>query len=327
MCTAVLQVRPALARCSASMPQSVTSRMNTLKAGSSNWITSTPSASSARASSLRQSAKAKAIFDAVAVMAVGDGVGDRHRAGQGEFQLAPGMRARGFRLQRVDAALQAQRRGDDRHHRLVAVVADSHLDLVREVDAVDPLQKAVHEMLARLFAVADDVDAAILLQLDREDAWRRACLRRAPRPAGARPAHSFSGSASHDGFGRLPAMVVSNMMMSPAIVTWCRISPAANHKASRSAREAVLRPSGASPDCARARPGRTDDRCGSLARASCCTRRTRAPPHRLVAPHAGLRIGMRARRGSGRAWRHPRSPSRRPARGTAASDGRRRPAA
>ena len=59
--------------------------------------------------------------------------------------------------------------GHDRHHRLVAVVADSHLDLVREIDAVDPLQKSVHEMLARLFAVADDVDAAIFLQLHRKD--------------------------------------------------------------------------------------------------------------------------------------------------------------
>ena len=39
-----------------------TSSMNTLKAGSSNWMTSTPSLSSARASSLRRSAKAIAIL-------------------------------------------------------------------------------------------------------------------------------------------------------------------------------------------------------------------------------------------------------------------------
>ena len=55
-----------------------------------------------------------------------------------------------------------------RHHRLVAVGADAHLDLVGEVDAVDEFEKAVHEMLARLLAVADDVDAGVLLQLDRE---------------------------------------------------------------------------------------------------------------------------------------------------------------
>ena len=37
-------------------------------------------------------------LDAVAVMFVGDGVDDRHRAGQGEFELARGMRAREPRL-------------------------------------------------------------------------------------------------------------------------------------------------------------------------------------------------------------------------------------
>ncbi len=57
---------------------------------------------------------------------------------------------------------------DARHHRGVAVVADSHRDLLREVDAVDELKEAMHEMLARLFAVGDDVDAGILLQLQDE---------------------------------------------------------------------------------------------------------------------------------------------------------------
>ena len=50
--------------------------------------------------------------------------------------------------------LSLQRAGDGRHHRLVAVVADAHLDLVREVDAVDEFEEAVDEMLARLLAVA-----------------------------------------------------------------------------------------------------------------------------------------------------------------------------
>ena len=48
--TAVTHVSPSMARCKAGMPQSVTSSMKTLKAGSSSWITSTPSAASARAS-------------------------------------------------------------------------------------------------------------------------------------------------------------------------------------------------------------------------------------------------------------------------------------
>ena len=38
-----------------------------------------------------------------------------------------------------------------------------------EIDAVEIGEKAVDEMDARLLAVADDVDAGVLLPLDRED--------------------------------------------------------------------------------------------------------------------------------------------------------------
>ena len=48
--SAVVQSSPSIALCKASMPQSLTSSMKTLKAGSSNWIRSTPSAASSRAS-------------------------------------------------------------------------------------------------------------------------------------------------------------------------------------------------------------------------------------------------------------------------------------
>ena len=100
--------------------------------------------------------------------------------------------------------------GHRRHHRLVAVVADAHLDLVGEVDAVDEFEKAVHEMLPRLFAVGDDVDAGVLLKLQRQQ--RRVELSGGEVAAASRHCgHSLSGSASHDGFGRLPAMVVGNM--------------------------------------------------------------------------------------------------------------------
>ena len=105
---------------------------------------------------------------AVAVEAVGDGVDDRHRPGQGELELALRVRTRETRLGCVDAARQAQRPDHLRHHRVVAVVADAHLDLVLEVDALDLLQKAVHEVLARLLAVADDVEAGVFLRLDPE---------------------------------------------------------------------------------------------------------------------------------------------------------------
>ncbi len=81
------------------------------------------------------------------------------------FVCAP----RELRLEGVHAALEPQRPHHLRHHRFVAVGADAHLDLVGEVDALDALQEAVHEVLARLLAVADDVDAGVLLLLDGEE--------------------------------------------------------------------------------------------------------------------------------------------------------------
>ncbi len=68
----------------------------------------------------------------------------------------------------MHAALERELAAHHRHHGFVAVGADAHLDLVGEIDAVDEFQKAVHEMLARHFAVADDVDAGVFLQLDRQ---------------------------------------------------------------------------------------------------------------------------------------------------------------
>jgi len=55
-----------------------------------------------------------------------------------------------------------------RHHRLIAIFPDAHLDFVGEVDAVDLLQEAMNEMLAGLLAFGDDVDAGIFLQLHRQ---------------------------------------------------------------------------------------------------------------------------------------------------------------
>ena len=79
-----------------------------------------------------------------------------------------------------------------------------------EIDAVDRFEEAMDEMLARLLAVGDDVDPGILLQLQGNAASRRAWPRRAPRPSSRQGAHSICGSASQDGFGRLPAIVVSS---------------------------------------------------------------------------------------------------------------------
>jgi hypothetical protein len=38
-----------------------------------------------------------------------------------------------------------------------------------KIHALDGFQKAVDEMLARLLAIADDIDPAVLLELERQD--------------------------------------------------------------------------------------------------------------------------------------------------------------
>ena len=84
------------------------------------------------------------------------------------MNLRCGVGARMPRFGLVDAALEAQLAGDGRHHGFIAVAADSHFDLVAEIDAVDEFEEAVDEVLAGLLAVADDVDAGIFLHLDRK---------------------------------------------------------------------------------------------------------------------------------------------------------------
>ena len=75
----------------------------------------------------------------------------------------------------------------------------------------DRLEEAVHEMLPRLLAVADDVDAGVFLRLEPEQ--RRVALGLGQRVArrASMAATACCGSASQDGLGRLPAMVVSNI--------------------------------------------------------------------------------------------------------------------
>ena len=210
-----------MARCSASMPQPGTSSMNTLKAGSSNWMTSTPSASQRARFLVEQAGEGHRHLHLVAVVRVGDGVGDRHRPGQRDLQFALGMGAGMARLRLVHAALELQFAAHHRHHGFVAVGADAHLDLVREVDAVDEFEKAVHEMLARHFAVADDVDAGVFLQFDRQQRGvELACA--SSSPCSRHCGHSLFGSASQDGFGRLPATVDGNIIVGSLVETFGR---------------------------------------------------------------------------------------------------------
>ena len=63
----------------------------------------------------------------------------------------------------------------------------------------------------RLLAVGDDVDARLLLLAQGQEPPRRACPPRVPLPSSRQGAHSARGVASHSGFGRLPAMVVSSI--------------------------------------------------------------------------------------------------------------------
>ena len=111
-----------------------------------------------------------------AVMLVGDGVDDGHRAGQRELELAAGMRPRRLRLGAVDRALAADRADDGRHLGLVAVGADADHGLLAEIDAVEIGEEAVDEVHAGLLAVAHDVEPGILLHLHREDGGVELCL-------------------------------------------------------------------------------------------------------------------------------------------------------
>src|SRR6516225_7993557 len=69
----------------------------------------------------------------------------------------------------MHTALEPQGTGHGWDHRLVAVGTDAHLDAPGEIDALDEFEKAVGEVLPRLLAVGYDVDAAVLLQLERDE--------------------------------------------------------------------------------------------------------------------------------------------------------------
>ena len=102
---------------------------------------------------------------AAAVVGVGDGVADGHRARQRELEPALGIGAREAHLLAMDRAAPSEPGGDRGHVHDVAVVADAHLGLARPIDALDLLEEAVHEMHPELLAVGDDVDAGRFLLL------------------------------------------------------------------------------------------------------------------------------------------------------------------
>ena len=68
----------------------------------------------------------------------------------------------------MDGALAADRTGHRRDLGLVAVGSDADRLPARKIYPVEIGEKAMHEMRARLLAVAHNVDAGILLQLHGE---------------------------------------------------------------------------------------------------------------------------------------------------------------
>jgi hypothetical protein len=106
--------------------------------------------------------------------------------GPGSVNFLFRMARQNTRFRLVDPPFEPQRPHHLRHHRVVAVVADAHLHLVLEIDAFDELEEAVHEVLARLLAIADDVDAGVLLLLEPKQGGvalgaLQLCALRAPR--------------------------------------------------------------------------------------------------------------------------------------------------
>ena len=94
-------------------------------------------------------------------------VDHRHRAGQGPLDRLLGLLAQELGILDEDRFLARHRAHHRRHARVIAV-ADTDGLAVLEIDAVQVLDERRHEMLARLFAIADDVDARVLLFLQRQ---------------------------------------------------------------------------------------------------------------------------------------------------------------
>jgi hypothetical protein len=104
----------------------------------------------------------------VAVVLVGHGIDDGHGAGQGELELPRRVCAGEAGLGLVHRSRACHRSDHPRAVGLVAVGADADALAVDEIEPGQSLQEPVHEVLARLLALGDDVDAGRLLVLERE---------------------------------------------------------------------------------------------------------------------------------------------------------------
>jgi hypothetical protein len=94
--------------------------------------------------------------------------------------------------------LLARHRTHHRGYAGVIAIADAHCLALGEIDAVEVLDEGGHEMLARLLAVTDDIDAGVLLLLQRQ-AQRIRLPSISSSPCSFQGDQSFSGSASQAG--------------------------------------------------------------------------------------------------------------------------------
>ena len=106
-------------------------------------------------------------FRAVAIMLVGQRINDGHGPGHGELERMVSMRAGELYLVSMDRSFAAEGRDHRRAIRVIAIIADADRCFFVEIDAVDFLKDTVHEMLARLFAIRDDIDPGFFLISDR----------------------------------------------------------------------------------------------------------------------------------------------------------------
>ena len=207
-------------------------------------MTSTPSAASARASCVEQVGERHRHLHPVAVVRVGDGVDDGHRARQRELELAPVWARASRASRRVHAALAAAARRSPSAPSPCSGRRGCPISTLRakSMPSTD-FEKAVHEMLARLLAVGDDVDAAILLQLEREQ--RGVALGVVERGAGKPPRRPqlvrlgepgrLRQAAGDGGRRNIGAPPPGASERDPH-----RVRPASSHRANRSARAAAV---------------------------------------------------------------------------------------
>ncbi|SOO28380.1 hypothetical protein XAP6164_2380026 [Xanthomonas phaseoli pv. phaseoli] len=106
-------------------------------------------------------------FFAAFVVRIEEGVDHRHRARQRPLDRLAGLLTQEFGIVHEHRRWAADRADHGRHAGVVAV-ANPHRLALFEIDTAEMFDKGGDEMLTGLFAVADDIDAGMLLFLQRQ---------------------------------------------------------------------------------------------------------------------------------------------------------------